>query len=333
MDEPRWKLIERLVAILEKAITPSARVKHNVSLPVLGRPNRKPRQCDIVITCGDAPRETITIVEVQKRNKKPNITTFHGWIKKMQEVGAQHLICVSAQGYPKSIIDDVAMVHGPTVRLMTLQELERGIIPGMILSAPLIHRIPEFSFVSVSGIALENSSISNTLIQRNIELNTSDYVFSLDEEQARLSLDDLVAETLPIFVTNYFDVEKTIEPDEYEVELELGSVERTLWFHIDDQRYRIKRLVVLVKVKSYFEEIPLNVLSYKQEFYEGELAWLATAKGKVSGRDIEAHIIFQQDKEGFLVITSVQVVGAERLILTGFDCKEDFDAAMAMYRK
>lgn len=38
MEEPKWQLTERLAAILEKAITPSAKVLHNVRMPVLGRP-------------------------------------------------------------------------------------------------------------------------------------------------------------------------------------------------------------------------------------------------------------------------------------------------------
>src|SRR4051812_9120756 len=104
-EEPKWRTIEKVVARLEEVLTPVARVEHNVFLPVIGRPNRKPRQCDIVVTSGQIPRQTITIVEVQKRKNRPNITVFHGWVEKMHEVGAQHLICVSALGFPQSIID------------------------------------------------------------------------------------------------------------------------------------------------------------------------------------------------------------------------------------
>ena len=116
-----WQVVEDVAGLLEKALTPYAEVKRNVRLPVIGKTRK--RQCDIVITYGLPPRRTISIVEVQKRDRKPDITTFHGWCRKMQEVGAQHLICVSMRGYPQSIIDDVATIYGPTVRLLNLKEL------------------------------------------------------------------------------------------------------------------------------------------------------------------------------------------------------------------
>lgn len=117
-----WKTAEHIAAMLEKAVSPDAMVQHNVFLPVIGRPNRKPRQCDVVVTYGKEPRTSRAIVEVQKRNRKPDITTFDGWVAKMREVGAQQLICVSEHGYPQSIIDKVALEIGPTVKLMTLRQ-------------------------------------------------------------------------------------------------------------------------------------------------------------------------------------------------------------------
>ncbi len=155
-QEPRWQTVEKVVAVLEKVLEPSAHVEHNVRLPVIGRPRRRPRQCDVVITYGKAPRQTTTIVEVQDRGSKPNLTTFHGWTRKMREVGAQQLICVSERGYPKSIIDDVASVYGPTVHLMTLQDVEELKIPGFIMWNFLAHGNPKFYFELVgSGIKLE----------------------------------------------------------------------------------------------------------------------------------------------------------------------------------
>jgi hypothetical protein len=121
---PDWKITEKIIALLEGIITPDAEVEHNVYLPVIGSQSGRKRQCDIVIKYGLEPRQSIAIVEVQKRKKLPDINTFQGWLRKMTEVGAQHLICVSALGYPKSIIEDVATKVGPTVTLTTLKELE-----------------------------------------------------------------------------------------------------------------------------------------------------------------------------------------------------------------
>ncbi len=50
-------------------------------------------------------RKHVTIVEVQKQNRKPTLNEFDGWIAKMKQVGANQLICVSEQGFPASIVE------------------------------------------------------------------------------------------------------------------------------------------------------------------------------------------------------------------------------------
>ena len=123
-NEKKWKLVEYVVYLLEKAISPNARVEHNVMLSDLTEASEK-RQCDIVIRTGNPPRETITIVEVQDRTKTFDIITFDGMYEKMRKVGAQHLICVSRQNFPKSIRNE-AKRKGPTVRLVLLNDIENG---------------------------------------------------------------------------------------------------------------------------------------------------------------------------------------------------------------
>ncbi len=123
-SDPKWKLIEEVVSIIEKEISPESHVEHDVWLPDLTESSKK-RQCDIVIRSGKPPRETITIVEVQNRSKKFDITLFDGLCTKMRKVGAQHLICVSRKGFPESIKKE-AIKQGPTVRLITLEKLKEG---------------------------------------------------------------------------------------------------------------------------------------------------------------------------------------------------------------
>lgn len=48
ISEPKWKLTEKVVAILEKMLAPATKVEHNIRLPVLG--SSRKRQCDVVIT-------------------------------------------------------------------------------------------------------------------------------------------------------------------------------------------------------------------------------------------------------------------------------------------
>lgn len=123
--EPKWRTVERVVAQLESALTPTARIEHDVHLPVLGSPTGDTRQCDVVVRTGGPHRETLTIVEVQRRGRKVELNTFGGWLHKMVQVGAQHLICVSTNGFPDSVIHEAAR-RGPSVRLLTLKEVEEG---------------------------------------------------------------------------------------------------------------------------------------------------------------------------------------------------------------
>lgn len=190
--KPPWRLVEEVVALLEQSITPSANVEHNIWLPVIGKQRR--RQCDVVITSGDQPRQTVAIVEVQKRNRKPDINTFHGWHRKMQEVGAQHLICVSTKGYPKSIIEEVALTIGPSVKLLTLAELREQKLSGLSFIHPFVfYRVPHITLVSAGpGLKLESHPAASELT-----LNSNDRVFTLNKSQDFQSLNGLVQHSLP----------------------------------------------------------------------------------------------------------------------------------------
>jgi len=123
MDKKGWKIKEKVVAIIENYLDKDSKVFHDENLPVIASPSNRTRQCDVVIVQGEEPRITTSIVEVQKRKSKPNINDFGGWLKKKEEVGAQHLICVSEKGFPKSIKEEADRI-GPSVRLLTLKELE-----------------------------------------------------------------------------------------------------------------------------------------------------------------------------------------------------------------
>ena len=72
------KYLERLVYLIEKSLDPEAKVEHDVNLPVLTSTIGATRQCDIVITQGTPPRETVTIIEVQDRTSKPPRNDFGG---------------------------------------------------------------------------------------------------------------------------------------------------------------------------------------------------------------------------------------------------------------
>lgn len=311
-EEPKWRLVEKTVALLEKSLTPTAKVEHNVRLPVLGK--SRWRQCDIVITFGEPPRQTLAIVEVQKRKRKPNITTFHGWVQKMREVGAQHLICVSALGYPKSIIIEVATHYGPTVRLLTLEELqiqEANMLGLLFPSHFATLRKPLFSVESVGPMILENPPLIEGL-----ELGASDKVFELGDTAGRLTLLEVISKALGE-CTDTAIQGGWQEPDSYSAEIVLSSGEvRELWLHFGEQRFKVRKFPVRVRIGIHKSEIPLTCFAYTQEFIDGVLAWVVSAKHVSGDVDTRVQLVYKPDKDGFLQLVSLEQIGVRRIILT-----------------
>ncbi len=127
-EKQKWKFTEYLVQLIEKSIDPDSTVEHNAFLPDLTSTNGTTRQCDIIIRKGTPPRETITLVEVQDRIEKVELNQFQGWVSKMKDVGAQHLICVSRAGFPDSI-KEKAKQSGNTIRLVTITKTDANKIP------------------------------------------------------------------------------------------------------------------------------------------------------------------------------------------------------------
>ncbi|MCX6676812.1 MAG: hypothetical protein NTU95_02560 [Methanothrix sp.] len=187
--EPAWMHAQRIVAILEQSLSPNARVQHDVKLPVIGMKDQW-RQCDVVITYGEPPREFLSIIEVQRRNSKPDINTFGGWVAKMEDVGAQQLICVSAKGYPKSIKQQVNERLGKRrVCLLTLEELIEGEMPGLKpVHKTMVEETSTFSIQSAGPLKLKHNVPADEL-----ELDTRNRVFGYNESEERVSLLDLTS--------------------------------------------------------------------------------------------------------------------------------------------
>jgi len=121
--EPKWKFIERTVAVLEHMLAPSATVQHNQTLHELV--SGIPRQCDVVVRYGAPPRQTLAaIAEVQDRVGKVGLQEFEAWCAKREKLGAQRLICVSGEGFTEEV-ETAAKSMGEIVSLMTLCEPDK----------------------------------------------------------------------------------------------------------------------------------------------------------------------------------------------------------------
>ncbi|MGC4038680.1 MAG: hypothetical protein QM764_22140 [Chitinophagaceae bacterium] len=134
--------LEHIVYWIEKSLAPGAIVLHNQRLPVVGSSSGKKRQCDIVIRSGPENRETLTIVEVQDRKSPVKIAEFEGWQKKLKQVGAQHLVCVSRHPFPESIKEQAAL-SGNTVKLITINTLLGEQIPLEVLNISFVQDVTD----------------------------------------------------------------------------------------------------------------------------------------------------------------------------------------------
>ena len=304
--EPPWKHAQRIVAILEKSLSPNAKVQHDVWLPVIGMKELR-RQCDVVITYGEQPRDFLSIVEVQKRNSKPDINTFDGWVTKMNDVGAQQLICVSAKGYPKSIINKVNERLGKRrVCLLTLEELIEGEMPG--LSLPIKSMVEKTQTFSIQSVGL--MKLNHNVPASEFKLDTSDRVFGYNELEERFSLLDLASLGL-----RYLESERHTKglpvPNRFNSEFELGSGEGgELWFYWKGQRFNVSRLPIKIEVTIRATEVPVTIFLYKQD---DKLIWVLSKAGTPTENESGTHVIFQQGKTGFVDITSVQMPEDQRL--------------------
>lgn len=290
-----WRARERLVAMLEKCLSPDAQIQHDVRLPVLGR--SRTRQCDVVLRFGKAPRDSLTIVEVQKRNRRPDITTFHGWVAKMREVGAQQLICVSSLGYPQSIVDEVATRLGPTVKLLRLEDLAKGAtLSPFHLFPNLLETKPKFSVVDLGPLRIEGP-----VPMFQMQLRLDEQVFSVEAEEQLISLDELIARAL-----NATDEIALPPPHEMAnwsktVTANIDSSHQVK-FHHDGKALHVANLPVSVRITldSRLTPIPVHELRYSQESLDGELAWVTRTTLQQQDRQVEITIVVKPDKDGFL---------------------------------
>ena len=277
--EPLWKTREKVVTIIERHLGQSAKIRRDVHLPVLGSKGGRTRQCDIVIEEGKMPRQTISIVEVQKRGKKPEINDFDGWCKKMRDVGAQHLICVSERGFPKSIQEEADKI-GPTVRLITLQQLEESWpIPAAFCSETLeVVRYDELLGLQMKGQHLFRVDPNAKGDERP---NPHEKIFRLPGGPL-LSATDIVDWYL-------FSNPKNIHELPKNKQITLGV--RFNWGFNEELQYKdfggnwvfLESLLIQIKIFIRSELLSWEASTYEQRGW-GEIAWVLHASTVLDGK-------------------------------------------------
>lgn len=287
MSKPKWKIQEHVVATLEQHLNQRAQVLTDVRLPVLSDSSRRPRQCDVVIVEGKEPRMTRTIVEVQKRGDKPSIADFDGWYAKMVEVGAQHLLCVSEIGFPSSI-EKKAERLGPTVRLLTLKQIETEgqLLPSLIASPSL----QVVTYERLTGLQLEYE-----------HLVRQDPSQTLPSPHARIfrTGDNLIS------VTDLMDQHLFGKPANLEELPSDGSL-FTLAVHfnelqdlghltLDGEWVRLKSLKIGISLSTKMVDIVWHDAKYEQIGF-GDIGWALAGRAVIDGA--EAEIVAPLKPEG-----------------------------------
>ncbi len=257
--------LEKIVEIIERSTSPTARIEQNVFLPILTSTQGHTAQCDIVIRNGPAHRETLTIVEVQDRNSKVDINTFRGWLGKIDDVGAQHLICVSRKDFASSI-KEKATQSGSKIFLVTLKDLTPESIPLDFIHFIFLYNSVDIKIRSVKPYVGKGEIAKLGLKPMNHELG--DKVWSLDQitmisllELCRFSINDSQDSLNP--ATSKNNLEKlSYKP--------VG--EDALYYCHNGELIRVG-LDCEFEWESEHAEIPMSVASYEQDQH-GALAWL-----------------------------------------------------------
>lgn len=288
------KELEHLVSLIEKSISPDSVVEHDVKLPVIGSESGRTRQCDVVIRSGQMPRETITIVEVQDRTCKPDINTFGGWLEKLEEVGAQHLICVSRHEFPTSIKERAAK-KGGTVRLITLKALNAENIPTN-MNIVFTHKdfyLKECDIVcSASEAEVEGLGIRDAVDKKLIGFR------KIDGNERCWSLDQNELISMCILCRDYFT--RPEGESEGVGNLIFDRKEGpALYMHLEDHFFRVG---VDCDFSWTYEktEIPMSVVSYEQN-EAGVLAWIAEFSCESRQGPISTKIPLVETDEGYRI--------------------------------
>ena len=265
MADNDGKDLERLVRFIEQSITPGSTVEHNVNLPVIGSSGNHYRQCDVVIRTGPKVRETVTIVEVQDRVDKTEIGELGDWLYKLEQVGAQHLICVSRHEFPTSIKEE-AVRHGNTVRLITLKEIPAESLPINVVFTNTKFDLKEFtprcgvSEEEVEKLGIKEAIEANFIGHHRMDVNEK--CWSLDKNKL-ISLCDLCREV--------------VSPDENsEGDGQLAFSKKNgpeLYMHIENHFIRVSLECDFSWTYEVTEQ-PVTALSYEQN-EDGILAWAA----------------------------------------------------------
>lgn len=267
MKSTDGKFLEQLVQVIEQSISPGSKVARDVQMAVLNSKSGETTQCDIVITTGDTPRQTVTIIEVQDRNRAVEANDFRGWLLKREMVGAQHLYCVSRKEFPVSIKEQAALT-GHTVKLITIREIEEAAIPiNLFKYTSLFHDI-DIPSIKKKEVIIDIDSVKKsgiTLEKFEAELN------NIKSNDRKFSWNKITFQALSTYCIDKAPAGEN--NTEGTAQISLGYADNMPFY------FHTQGIFIPLKLKLEYTwtfkkvHIPPTVLSYEQDGH-GSLAWI-----------------------------------------------------------
>ncbi|WP_170788907.1 restriction endonuclease [Ruegeria lacuscaerulensis] len=304
-EQREGKLQERVVAALERHINPNAKIESDVNLPVLEEGVSGKRQFDVLIREGNEPRETLSVVEVQKRKSKVGPDQFNAWLEKMREVGAQHLICVSEKGFTKTVLQR-ARKHGPTVRLLTLRELEKkGVQSNFEFIANWLENV---TYLEASGLQVH----FNQLVKQTPPSTPAGPIdpfkkFFETGEGQQLSFNDLADRHF--FACGNANISELPKNTDVSVVVNLDCTKSEIFFLLDsEQRIPVTRIIFNIKLRV--SQQPINWVASKYEQINfGELVWCLRGRALTeTGAEVDVVVTLEEEGVGNYRIGWIQTL-------------------------
>lgn len=287
-----WRLVEKAIVVLERMLSPDSVIEHDIRLPELATGTL--RQCDVTIRTGRPPRQTLTIVEVQDRNRDVDIGTYEGWCSKREKLGAQHLICVSVSGFPSSVRQDAAL-RGDTVRLMTLLDGQ----PPQFLKAPNFLLNMQVLHKREAVTAWDDRIPAEAQDQR-----CESRIFRADGETGLLSLMEIADRELRADQVRDFSVQHQLPNIQIRrYRLDFSATEHKIWLDTAFGPQQLQGVFVEDRVENVHQTLPIHFLAYEQIDYRDPLAWLVLGTGKYDGHEFTVKIAFARDANGRIAIS------------------------------
>jgi ribosomal protein L19 len=295
-SEPKWRFIERTVAVLEQMLAAGALVQDNQREPELVTGTL--RQCDVTIRYGSPPRSTLAaIVEVQDRSSKVDLPTFEGWCAKREKLGAQRLICVAREGYSEGV-EKAAASMGDIVILMTLCEPEQRPI-----------------FIAETPVFLHAEIVHNRQAEVVLDREAPAFVCSCDDKlfESPLSEENLdlysLAERALVDGTAKDVRRRNILSDRFEktFRVEFSTAGKPLILKRGERMHSVLEVRFCDLVEEFQQVLTSTPLAYEQRNINGALGWVLFSRGTYRGEEFYTQQSFLKLSDGTAQVGPVTI--------------------------